>query len=131
MPRGKVAGIIRYNGKILVGRRYNRKGFALSGEWDIPTIGKLDGESDAEALERMAKTNLGIELNERMCISSIGEEENFVRWYECYSNSLNVKCGKGWEEAEWVEKEEVINRVKEDIRRNWPSDVRSYFGRVG
>lgn len=124
-----VAGIVRVEDKILIGKKIIKEGHFLSGGWHIPgghTIGK-ESEEDALLREFKEETNLDIKVIKKMCSYEIKENDVVVSWYLCSADSYEAIPGDDLDQIEFVEKNKVIQKCDKRAVTLWPKEVIDYF----
>ena len=128
MKKRAVIGVINYNNKILVGKKKSTSKKFLAGKWHIPGENVEANESNEQALIRGIKEEAGIEIIVgRYLGSSITTTGKEASWYECFSNTNNVKAGSDLEDIKWVLKEEILNFLGQQSINFWPKQIQDYF----
>jgi len=129
--RKAVIAIINYKGKILLGKKRSDSGTFMSGKWHLLGENVEGNESDEEALARgiMEEARIKVKIGEFLGFYKTppGKDANF---YECFALSNQIKVGSDLEDAEWVDKEDVLERCKDRVSL-WSKRVRDYFSDCG
>jgi 8-oxo-dGTP diphosphatase len=104
-----VAGVVQYEGLLLVCRRSEQK--SLAGLWEFPG-GKVElGESDREALIRELQEELGIqvEVGDLICKSESDESGTEIEMftYFCLLRSLPPTMSSDHDKLIWVTRTEL------------------------
>lgn len=124
-----VSGIVIYENKILIGKKRSDSKKFLAGQWHIPGETIEGNESDEDALKRGFKqeANLEIIVGKYLCSSITPSSKTEVRWYECFSNTDEVKPGSDLENIKFVLKNQVLNSLDEKAKSILPEQIKNYF----
>ena len=102
----------------------------LAGEWYLLGENVEGEESDAEALKRGTREEVGLEIEVGQCVgtdkSPSGKD---VKYYECFAKSDRITVGSDLEEAMWVESSRVLDYCGEKIKGLMSEQIREYFVR--
>lgn len=123
-----VAGIVKYNKNILLGRMKKIEGEFMSERWHLPGGGKRCGESDKAALSREIMEEAGIEIFVKNPITTLYTPKGTeVRWYECQALTYNLNAGSELDKAEWVPRHDVLSWIDKEVLSIWPKEIKDYF----
>jgi len=124
-----VVAIVNYNGLVLIGKKRKDSHKFLAGEWHIPGENVEGDESDEEALIRgmREEASLDIRIGEYIASHKTPTSRKEARWYECFADTNEVKCGSDLEELKWVTKNEVLKTCSERAYSLWPREIIEYF----
>jgi 8-oxo-dGTP pyrophosphatase MutT (NUDIX family) len=129
MKSSSVVGIVNYNGKILIGKKRIDSTKFLAGEWHIPGEGVEGEETYKEALIRGIKEEAGLEIKVGKYLAShiTPTSKRRARWYECFSDTDNIKVGSDLEDAKFVKKKDVLKLCSKRAYSLWPKEIIDYF----
>ena len=123
-----VVGVIKYRGKIIIGRKNPNSGKWFAGKWHLPGETLEQGESYEDALKRGMKAETGLEVQVgRQLASHVSPNEIRVNWYECSAIGGELKAGEDLVEVRAVEKREVQPLCGERVVPLWPDEIKKYF----
>jgi len=127
-----VSGIVNYKGKVLIGKKRSDSKKFLAGCWHIPGETIEKNESDEVALKRgfMQEANLEIKVGRYICSSLTPTSKTENKWYECFSDTDDVKAGSDLEDAKWVLKKEIINYCNRKAVELLPQEIKNYFSQI-
>jgi 8-oxo-dGTP diphosphatase len=128
MSKIAVIAIVENEGEILVGKKSLSSTF-LPGAWHIPGGKIKKGETDAQALRREIKEEVGIEIEIKKFIDDIytPDREFKGNWYLCSPLSTDLQVGGDLVEAKFVPKEKVFECCSKEAVLLWPKKVVKYF----
>ena len=128
MVRG-VAGIVNYEGKILVGKKKSDSPNFLAGKWNIPGETIEGDESEGVALIRGMKEEANLELIVGSYIGTSTSQTSKMRvnWYQCYSRTDKISYSSDLEDAKWIDKKEILNFISKEVVDLWPKEIIDYF----
>ncbi len=128
--RRAVAGIVIYEGRILVGRKNDDAEGFLSGAWHIPGETLEGGEREVDGLKRGILEEAGIEIKVGKYLGMhFTRTPTEVRWYECFAESGDIEAGSDLAEVRWVTREEVFDLCDGRSTCLWPREILEYFGK--
>ena len=108
--------IITSKGRILLGKKEEKEGHPISGEWHFPG-GHIDkGEEPEEALKREVKEETGLEVEVHQLVDATSgtgsdEEVPFILLYHCEAEEKDAESKDDLEEVKWVSP----GKVKESL----------------
>ena len=108
--------IITNRGKILIGKKEEKEGHPISGEWHFPG-GHVDGgEEPEEALKREVKeeTDLDVEVHQLVDVTSnTGSDSPFQVIYHVEADSEEAEAKDDLEEIRWVDPADIKEELDE------------------
>lgn len=125
-----VIALIRYKGKVLVGRKKDDSSKKLRGMWHILGERIEEGETDEEALRRCALEEVGLtNLVIGDCLGShtTPTSKSEARWYECFADTDQITPSSDLEEARWEDSQIALKLCSPYPAGIWPSEVVSYL----
>ena len=119
-----VNAITTYRGKILLGKKEEKEGHPISGEWHFPGGHIEEDEEPEEAVKREVKeeTGLDVEVHQIVDVTSNPDSDSpFQVIYHLEADSDDVDVGDDLEEVKWVDagdvKEELDATYADRIKR--------------
>lgn len=114
-----LTGIITYNGKILLGKKEQKKGHPISNQWHLPG-GHIDyGEKTNEAIKRELKEETGLNVDVHQLLDAIQIQYQddrtpvFRIFYHCEASSSNADAGDDLTEVKWISPENLYDELGE------------------
>ena len=121
-----VVAVINNELDVVIGRKRLDSPKALAGEWHIPGENIEGAESDEDALKRCGREELGLDIYvSRYMGRTFTPTGKEARWYECFSDSRDIKPSSDLAEAKWIRRSEVRNEVPRYY--DWPPGIQNYF----
>ena len=132
--KGIVAIIINAKDGVLMGKKVERPGHFLSNQWHIPG-GKVDeGEDVEETLKREMLEELGVDLEivELLCDYPV-EVKGITYLSACYickqiDPKQKLQPADDLQDAKYFPKDKVKEIHQQEIIKNWPVEMKEYFG---
>lgn len=122
-------GVVENNGKYLLGKKENKAGHPLSGQWHIPGESVENNETDEQALTRGIFEEAGIKIEVIKFLGSYQTPNGFsANWYLCASNETILIAGSDLQEVKWATLAEIAELNSEVAKSLWPDSVKELFG---
>jgi 8-oxo-dGTP diphosphatase len=117
-----VNAVTTHRGKILLGKKEEKEGHPISGEWHFPG-GHIDqGEEPEEAVKREIKQETGLEVEVHQIVdvtSNTGSDYPFQVIYHAEADSEDAEAQDDLTDVKWVEpgdvKEEIGDKFSDQI----------------
>ncbi len=123
-----VVALINLDGMILMGKKRVDGGGLMSGKWHVPGETLEMGETDEDALKRGMMEEAGIKVKVIRYLSSHRTPKHtLVRWYECETETSEVRPGSDLEDVGWVPRKEVPALCGDRVYNLWSQHIRDYF----
>jgi 8-oxo-dGTP diphosphatase len=121
-----VNGIVTYKGKILLGKKVEKDGHPISGEWHFPG-GRIDeGEEPEEAVIRELKEETGLDVEVHQIVdatsgTNLDKQVPLMILYHCEAESDDADASDDLQDVKWVEP----GKVKECLGKGFCSMVKN------
>jgi len=127
-----VVAVVNYNGKILIGKKRSDSPKVLAGQWHIPGETVEGNETDEEALKRgmIEEAGLEVQVGKYLGKTITPTSHSEARWYECFSATDKVMKGSELEGLDWVDKNDILDRVGYRAKSLWPKEIIDYFSDI-
>jgi len=114
--------IITHKGKILLGKKEEKEGHPISGEWHFPGGHIDEGEEPEEAIKREVKeeTGLDVEVHQLVDVTSQSwnDDEVLQSTYHCESENTDAEASYDLSQVEWVRPENLMAEAGEFTEKN-------------
>lgn len=98
-----VAGIVTNKGDVLIGKKEEKDGHPVSGQWHLPGGHLGEDEEVREALEREIEEETGLDVDIHQLIEVYRGEAGMVRvLFHCESDSRDAEADDDLEDVKWV-----------------------------
>ncbi|MFC1666100.1 NUDIX hydrolase [Nanoarchaeota archaeon] len=124
-----IALIIRYNRKILIGKKRSDSEKYLAGCWHFPG-GRIElDESLIECICRESREELNLEVKSHQYLGSslTPTSRKELLWFECYANTDKINAGDDLEDAKWVGEKRALDYLDEKSKNSIPKSVFHYL----
>ncbi|MFB6099975.1 MAG: NUDIX hydrolase [Candidatus Nanohalobium sp.] len=133
-----VNAITTYRGKILLGKKEEKEGHPISGEWHFPG-GHIDkGEEPEEAVKREIKEETGLDVEIHQIVDATtntwrsSDAAPVQILYHCEANTKDAEAGDDLVEIDWIEPSKVEERLGEESSKKVENreEVRKLIERI-
>lgn len=117
--RTVVKALITNNGKILIGKKEERDGHPISGEWHILGGHLEKGEEFEEAVKREVKEETGLDVDVHQIVDvktfawDEGEKDSIQALYHVESDSRDAEAQEDLVDVKWVSPEDLLDELGE------------------
>jgi 8-oxo-dGTP diphosphatase len=121
-----VAAIVEFGEKVLVGKKLECEHPAgLGGQWHLPGGRMEKGETPSQAIIREMKeeTGLDVEIIDMLGAKKSGITGSIILWFLCRSGSGQLVPDDDLEKAEWLTKQQVIERCPDVAKDAWSKEI--------
>jgi 8-oxo-dGTP diphosphatase len=117
-----VNAITTYQGKILLGKKKEKEGHPISGEWHFPGGHIDEGEEPEEAVKREIKEETGLEVEVHQIVDATSQTWNgdtiLQITYHCEADSDDASVEDDLKETKWVQAKNLEEKIGEFTEKN-------------
>ncbi|MFB6158734.1 MAG: NUDIX hydrolase [Candidatus Nanohalobium sp.] len=112
-----VNAITTYRGKILLGKKEEKEGHPISGEWHFPGGHIDEDEEPEEAVKREIKEETGLEVEVHQIVDATAntwrdtEDAPVQIIYHCEAQNNDAEAADDLEKVEWVETSDIDRKL--------------------
>lgn len=124
-----VVAIIETSKGVVIGKKVERPGHALSDGWHIPGGMLNSGEPPEDGLRREMKEELGAAVEPVRHIADSDHNGKLVRWYLCRlaSDADDIRANDDISEVGFFKPGSSLNIFHPQAVKNWPPAVADYM----
>jgi mutator protein MutT len=125
-----VVGLVARNGEVLIAKKRLVEGHFLSGAWHVPGGRVETGESVTEAVVREIREEAGIDVEvvASLGVIDLAAQHTRAHWFLCAPRTHDLVAGDDAVEVMYVTPAEAIRRFPPDSGRQFPPEVKTFFG---
>lgn len=126
-----MTGLVTFQGRVLLGKKIEKEGHPVSGEWHIPGGFLEEGEELDEALRRELReeADLEVEVHQIICANKLDFADAVRIIIHCEADSREVAAGDDLQEVKWVEPGQVDEYLENDEAKN-RKEVRKFLEKL-
>ena len=117
-----VNAVITHKGKILLGKKEEKEGHPISGQWHLPGGHLEEEEEPEEAIKREVKEETGLDVTVHQLIDATSQSWNndavFQTTFHCEAESLDAEARDDIEGVKWVEPENIESETGSFSEKN-------------